>query len=276
MSELQTGDEEKNFRNNPILNNVRRRLHRLNQNWIAVITGSVGSGKSWTGIKICRYIDNDFTIDRVVFSAKELLDLVRSGELKRGSAILLDEAGIAMGSREFQSKENKQLSALFQTFRSLNYALVITVPNMAFIDRQARMVLHAIIETQSIDRKRGICRVKYKNVKLHWKTQEPRGYYPWVQRDDGFAMRAPFMSVHKPPKELTDPYESKKKIFLKELVDELAAKLEPDTLKDKAPIKPPNRVCLKCGNSWFYRGVSTRATCSSCKSCRTRIINTSE
>jgi len=119
-------------RTNPILNRVRGRLWRLNMNFIMVITGPTGSGKSWAALRIAEYIDKEFSMEKVYFEITPLVADLRDGKLKRGSAAVLDEAGVSFASRSFQSVQNKQMSALLQIFRASNIALIITLPNMSF------------------------------------------------------------------------------------------------------------------------------------------------
>jgi len=42
-------------------------------------------------IKKCELIDRDFSVDNIVNNNKELISLINSGKLKRGSIILYDE-----------------------------------------------------------------------------------------------------------------------------------------------------------------------------------------
>lgn len=258
------------IRDDPVMNDVIARLNSRNQNWLCLIFGGVGSGKSYSAISIGQYIDDDFSIDQVVFTAKELVQLVRGRtlKLKRGSAIILDEAGISFASRNFQSKENKRISSILQTFRALNYALIITVPQLSFIDKQGRMLLHTMIETQSINRERQTCKVKWKHVKPHYKTQEPIGIFPRIKNPEtGMISVTPFVNIAKPDTNIIRKYERKKRKFIADLLADADAMFSDGTeTVGKKDESNPNVICRKCGRKWRTTSVAILPTCPSCRS----------
>ena len=45
---------------NPLIRDVQKRLWKLNDNWLSIITGDTGSGKSWTALSLAEKIDPDF------------------------------------------------------------------------------------------------------------------------------------------------------------------------------------------------------------------------
>ena len=57
-------------------------------------------------IKKCELIDSDFSADNIVNNNKELISLINSGKLKRGSIILYDELRGAKESKQ-QKKYQK-------------------------------------------------------------------------------------------------------------------------------------------------------------------------
>ena len=54
---------------------VHNRIN-ANKNFICAITGSTGSGKSWSGIKLCSMLDKDFNCDNICFSAVDIMKLI--------------------------------------------------------------------------------------------------------------------------------------------------------------------------------------------------------
>ena len=66
---------------------IKQRISK-NKNFLGFISGQTGSGKSWSSIAIAEQLDPEFNIDRCVFSGLELMALINSGELKRGSVSL--------------------------------------------------------------------------------------------------------------------------------------------------------------------------------------------
>lgn len=58
---------------------IKNRI-KQNKNFMCLITGQTGSGKSWSGLKICELLNDDFNIQRVVFKGKDLMMLINSGD----------------------------------------------------------------------------------------------------------------------------------------------------------------------------------------------------
>ena len=53
----------------------------------------------------------------------------------------------------------------FSTSRSLNYVVLISAPYTSYIQKSARILLHAKIQMSSIDPKRKVSRAKFKHIK---------------------------------------------------------------------------------------------------------------
>jgi len=68
-----------------IIDEVTRRIHRQNKNWLAIVCGETGGGKSYSALTIAEVIDPEFSIDRVVFSAEEFMALLNSGDCTPGT-----------------------------------------------------------------------------------------------------------------------------------------------------------------------------------------------
>jgi len=135
---------------------------RCNKNFLVILTGPTGSGKSWSALSMGELIDEDFNISRVVFSGTELMKLINSDELKSGSVVVWDEAGVNLSNRNWQSGINKMMNLLLQTFRHRNIILIFTVPYQDFIDAATRKLFHADFQTVSINKAKKTCRIKPK------------------------------------------------------------------------------------------------------------------
>lgn len=196
------------------IDNIYRRLHKQNRNFIAICTGETGSGKSYAMLSLCNKLDENFTIDNVVFSYGEFIELVRKQELEKGAFILWDEAGAGISSREALTKSNRETTKVVQTFRSLNYGFVLTVPTMGMVDKQIRQLAHYILKTRKIDRyyKKNIISVR--RIQTNEESGSTYIKRP-IQYDKNGKHRLSTIITCIPPKELRDAYESKKKHFQK-------------------------------------------------------------
>lgn len=202
---------------------VKARLQR-NQNWLCVITGDTGTGKSFSSLRLGSLIDEDFKIENVVFDVKELIDLI---EVRPpGSLLVLDEAGISFGSRDFMSKQNKVMSSVIQMFRFKQIALIWTLPDISMIDIQARRLMHNFLETQPIDYKKEQTRVKWFEVYIDRWTGEFRHRFMKVETGNmGFAV-VKVVNFNKPSEDLIKSYEKKKRQAFENLLSTARNKLK--------------------------------------------------
>lgn len=144
---------------NPFYRSVQKRIYSKKQNALILIVGDPGTGKSLVALKIANKLDPTFTHEnireRVVIQPEQFSQLIAEegkDKLPPGSAIIIDEAGAAaMSSRDWYSIGNKMISYILQTFRYRRLILIMTVPNMSFIDVHARKLVNFLVETKKID-----------------------------------------------------------------------------------------------------------------------------
>src|SRR6056297_718230 len=232
---------------------IRDRLHNRNKNFLPMITGPTGSGKSWTALSIGEMVDDDFDEDRIVFRASELLELINSGNLKRGSVILWDEAGIDMSNRNWQSHLNKTMNYLLQTFRHRNFCLIFTAPYGDFIDTATRKLFHAEFETDGINRTKGTCAIKPKMLQYNAELKKWYKKYLKVIKDQSGMTKIRRWAVPKPSKEIIDKYERKKLRFTNELNTDLEATIK--KLKAKKESMPKTEPCSRIVRLYWMKGI---------------------
>lgn len=258
---------QKNRPRSILLNAAKARLWRFNQSWCAAILGGLGTGKSWSAISIADYImDGKFDSKRLVFfRAERFIDAVRDGLIKRGDCAILDECGISFSSRESMTKRNRALSAIFQIMRYKNFGLILTVPNLALIDRAGRDVLNAVLETRGINREEGYCLLKYKLSRIdpiHGKVY--RQFVRVYIRNR--KVRLSHIRIYRPSEKNIRAYERMKREYAEGkggLFEEIAEMMQPDAPAQKSE-RPGIPLTCKCGHGWVYRGTLKRARCGDC------------
>ena len=194
---------------------IHRRI-KNNKNFLATITGPTGSGKSWSALSMAQLLDPTFTADRVIFRARDLMKLITTGDLKAGSVIVWDEAGIDLSNRNWQSVTNKMLNSLLQTFRHRNFVLFFTVPYHDFIDSASKKLFHADFETQRINKNQGVVIIKPKLLQYNSNLGKWYRKYLKVQMN-GSVVKIKRWAVPKPTDELIKEYEIRKNMFTKDL-----------------------------------------------------------
>lgn len=103
---------------------------------VILITGRERSGKSTLGLKLASMLDPDFTLDRLAFTQEEFKELVR--EAPDESAIVMDEAGVAMFSRDWMTKGQKELIKAFICFGIKRLKAILILPHITMLDYQLR------------------------------------------------------------------------------------------------------------------------------------------
>jgi len=218
-----------------LVDRVRRRLLKNNKNWLCVICGGTGSGKSYSALRLASLIDPDFSIEKVVFTGEAFLKLINSKQLKAGDVIVFDEFGVGMPRRMWYSVSNKMISYLLQTFRNLNIGVIFTVPSLDYIDSQALKLMHTKIITLSIDKQAEEVICKWFDLDFNPKrNKDAYEKYPRFRKSTGKIIVADRVSFSLPDSKLVSAYERKKNKYTQQLNLELE-----DTLKElKESTKP--------------------------------------
>lgn len=240
-----------------ILNRIRK-----NKNFLGLIVGGTGSGKSYSSLRIAELLDPGFTVKRVVFTAKEFMEVLESGTLYKGAVIIFDEAGVGIPAREWYNVMNKSMNYVLQTFRNLNIIVLFTTPDLSFIDSQSRKVLHGYFQTETINHTE-----KQVIIKPYFIQNDPKGgktYYkflPVIHKGESFTIDR--MRVSLPSKEIINEYENKKREYTKKLntgvkegIHNIGKKTQHKNLRN----------CLICGHKWISRTEFPPAKCASCGS----------
>lgn len=210
------------------------RTMRKNQNNLIAMVGKTGSGKTLSAISICEIMSKmdgvPFTIDNIVFSLLELMELINSGKLKRGSKIIFDEPQVSISARDFQSEANKVFNYLLSTFRHRNLTLFFCTPFESLLDKNTRKLFHARFETMSINRNTQTCRIKPRYIEYSDFKAEPyrKQLIVCFKDNDGNnkSQKLFYWDVPRPSKELEEAYEKKKLEFTNRLNQNISERLK--------------------------------------------------
>lgn len=210
------------------------RTMKKNQNNLIALVGKTGSGKTFSAIAICEMMSKmdgvPFTIEHIVFSLRELMELINSGKLKRGSKIVFDEPQVSISAREFQSEANKIFNYLLSTFRHRNLTLFFCTPFETLLDKNTRRLFHARFETMSINKNTQTCRLKPRYLEYSdFKTEPYRKQLIVVFKDKNGLNKSQklfYWDVPRPSPELEAQYENKKLEFTNRLNKNITERLK--------------------------------------------------
>lgn len=229
------------------LDSVREIITTKDYDWLHVIVGPEGIGKTSLGWSMCKHIDPDFNgHDDAVFSYKELVDAVDG---YTGKAILIDEGAMVFYSRESMNSVNKKAIKLMTAIRTKNLFIVICIPNFWILDKYIRE-----------HRVKTVSRV----VKRGWQWHFSPRTVKFFVRDK----KRPIQTIW-PPFDFRDSFPDASKLWPDEWAEYKKKKESLSTKPDNAKEGATNRKCSHCGYRWNYGGKLKSPTCPSCK-CHTK------
>ena len=239
----------------PLINHIKKEINK-NRNFVGILVGRVGTGKSYSALKLCYEIDPTFNEKRVLFKIADLLEMVHENKIEAGQCILFDEAGISASNREsYMNKFNKAMSYLLQTWRHRNIVLFVTCPSISFIDKGIRSMFDLMIETQKVIKSRKVVQCSAKLIQHNY--QMGKTYYHNLKSYGGEIMR---LEISKPPLRLINRYEKTKTIFTTQLYKEQMMEL---TEQAPTEIDELSR-CNECQSKGIYKRSKERWECRRC------------
>lgn len=250
---------------------LRNRVAR-NKNFVGLVVGPTGSGKSYSAVSIGEMMDPTFTIDRIVFQPVELMNQIQNGKLKPGSVIVFEEVGIAMDSANWQTGIIKMLKYVLETFRHRRFILLMTVPNSAFLFKSGRMLLHGLFEMQGIDKANNLALLKPKLCQ--YSDLRNKMYYKYLRVVGSTgARKLKVWAIPKPSEPLRLAYEAKKKAFTDQLYDEVSKFLiNPMENKYRNDSENFKAICDRCKMQWSSRTIIPNR-CPKCSSPKTHLVD---
>ena len=176
---------------------------------MCIFVGGTGSGKTYAAMRFACDLDEQFNVDRIVFSASDFLDLIKS-DLPRGSVIIWDETGIGINSRTFYEQNNLAISYVTQSFRFKNYIVIYTTPSFSYIDKQVRQMFHARVKMEGYDMNANLSYGQW--AWLDYNSDTGKIYYKFPRMHvDGRKVIVDNVYFKKPPVKLAHAYEEKRK-----------------------------------------------------------------
>lgn len=198
---------------NPIVERIWALANRQNRNALVLVCGPPGIGKSYACLKLALAIQSDWTLDNLVFRAKDFLRLVNSN-LRRGSVIIWDECGVEFDSRTFYSVANRLISYTLETFRHRNLIVFFNVPSSSMVDLNLRRLFHYQFEAVAIDYEKSMCIIKPLEIE-NTNRYKTKTYfkYPRIRDKTGRIVTINRLEVGLPPEDITEEYEKRKTEF---------------------------------------------------------------
>lgn len=205
-----------------------RMLLRNNRNWLCILCGPTGTGKSYTSLRLAELLDPTFTMNRVVFSTKEFLEVFQT--CNPGDFIIFEESE-ELNARRSMKESNVQMGIILSMLRFTQVSIIMNLPTIHMIDINARRLMHSYLYTIEFDRSRGPPWRRDKSGVYWYNVQNKR--LPMASSDDalkyvypvvkGVKVRKAWFSAPSP--ELLAAYQARKHQVFYERLSEAQAKL---------------------------------------------------
>lgn len=130
------------------LNEVKK-IVKQDMDFVIIVDGSEGSGKSVFAMQNAFYLDPTFNLDRIAFTPKQFKEKVLKAE--KYQAIVYDEAYTGLSSRAATSLINKTLVSMLAEIRQKNLFVFVVMPSFFDLDKyvalwRSRILLHVYMD----------------------------------------------------------------------------------------------------------------------------------
>lgn len=121
-----------------VKNNLLKIREKLRQDYdyILVISGREGSGKSTLAAHCAYIVDPTINADRFCFDGDEFLNQLTTAN--KYQAIIFDEAGTNLYSREAMTNMNRLITKALMLIRQKNLMLILCIPSFFVLDTYVR------------------------------------------------------------------------------------------------------------------------------------------
>lgn len=121
----------------PFAKTLKARIKDNHQNTI-LIEGRTGSGKSTAAIELCYLLEPKWSLeDNYIYSANDLKKKLKNQD-NCSPISLLDEGSVSLNSNNSQRTDDKRLTVLMDTCRSLGWTTLICIPNRNDLNKRIR------------------------------------------------------------------------------------------------------------------------------------------
>ena len=115
--------------------NVKSLINKKDKDYVMLIDGYEGSGKSTFAMQIGKYVDPNLDLSRVCLKADEFRQAVLNA--KKGQCVIYDEAVTGMTAGESITKVGKLLKSLMMQMRQKNLFVIVIMPSIFEFNKYA-------------------------------------------------------------------------------------------------------------------------------------------
>jgi|TARA_R100000750_G_scaffold62739_2_gene57753 ABC-type dipeptide/oligopeptide/nickel transport system ATPase component len=115
------------------LKTIKIAVTKKDRDYVFVIDGEEGSGKSVLAQQLAKELDPNFNIDNICFNADQFISRLKTAP--KYSCIILDEAFSSANSRSALTEVNRSLIGIATEMRQRNLFVIIVIPSFFDLDK---------------------------------------------------------------------------------------------------------------------------------------------
>ena len=124
-------------------------INKDDMDYVMVIDGQEGSGKSALSSQVASYVDPSFNESRMCLTPRDFMEGITSA--KKGQAVIFDESFTGLGSRYALSEVNKLMIQMMMEMRKKNLFVILNIPSVFYLEKyvclhRARALLHVYMK----------------------------------------------------------------------------------------------------------------------------------
>ena len=198
------------------------------QDFSIIISGDKGSGKSYSALYLAPRI-GEYVAKKLGGKTEDYFSLMNCALLedtdginkilkisRKHQIIIVDDAGVAVGSRDFSTTMNKNFNKLLSTCRTMRWCLILTVPMRSHLDKQIRELVSATATVYKSFHKGGFNILKMGRVKILQNFKDKAIYPRFIVNDK----KIDFWVAFSPDPKLAKEYDIKRDMASQRLIDE--------------------------------------------------------
>ncbi len=116
-----------------LVSKVRPNIHKKDKDWVGVIDGGEGSGKSVLAMQIAIVLDPTFNLSRCCMTPEEFTRAIIKA--RKGQCVVFDEAFTGLSSRASLTEVNRIIVSLMMEMRQKNLFVIIVMPTFFLLDK---------------------------------------------------------------------------------------------------------------------------------------------
>ena len=198
------------------------------QDFSIIISGDKGMGKSYVAIYIAPRLadevakilggtrDDYFSLNNCALledtdGVNKILKISKKHQI-----IIVDDAGVAVGSRDFATTHNKNFNKLLATCRTMRWCVILTVPMRSHLDKQVRELVSATARIYKPFHKGGFNILKMGKIKILQDYKDKAIYPRFIFNEK----KIDFWVAFSPDRELAEEYDRRRDMASQRLIAE--------------------------------------------------------